>query len=183
MHLVNHVHKNRAGAKLTPPGCVGVVVIRLQKSGAAHHGHQFAKFAGPHHVPGLGHDGTVGTVVADQHFGARSVSGLKQLFAFGHSGGHRLFQQDWQPGRDALQALRQMKMIRRGQNQSVRPVPGQKFVERCIERHAGPGRHVDRRRRRIHDRRQHAGQAVFGHIDVRLTNGASACNGNAGLVH
>jgi hypothetical protein len=94
VHLVNHVQQDRAGTRLSAPGCVGKIVIGLEKCRAAHHGHQLAELAGGNHLTRLGHDGAVRAVVAYQYAGAGLFDTLHQLRAFGHGGGDRLFQQD-----------------------------------------------------------------------------------------
>ena len=94
-------------------------MVRFEESGTAHHRHQTPQLARLDHLFGLGHDRTVGAVVTNQHFGTCPIDGVDQFLPFDHRRGNGFFNQNRQLGIDALQSLRHMQGIGRGQHQAI----------------------------------------------------------------
>ncbi len=117
------------GAELAAPGAVVEVDVGLEEGGAAHHRHQPPELTGLDHLARLGHDRAVRPVVADEHACATALDLLHQALGLGHGGRDRLFQQDGYARFDALQGLRHVQGIRRGQHHAIGAVPRQQFIE------------------------------------------------------
>ena len=122
-------------------------------------------------------------VVANQHLGTGFIHHFDQLFAFGHRGGDGLFQQDGNLGRDALQRLRHMQRVGRGQDQPVGAAFVQQLINRSVQRHTGLGRQVYGGWRRINDGGQRTGRTVQRHAHVGLADVAGAGHCDADFVH
>ncbi len=118
-------------------------------------------------------------MMADEHRhvgrlrrGAETDSGIERVR-------HRLFDEHRHFRDDAFERLVDVHLVRRREDDAVRPVPGEQCVQRSVERHPERTRVIGGCRNRVDEGRQLALRIPHDHFDMPLADLAGAGNGDA----
>jgi hypothetical protein len=115
------------------------------------------------------------------HLGA--IGRSLQTLAFRHCVGNRLFDQRRYARSDAFKRLLDVKMVRRGENDAVRPYFFEEFAKRAIKWNAGLGGDFGGSRSRVDEGGQLTALTLLDQLDMTPPNGARAGNGELNLSH
>ena len=164
--LVDQVDQDRTAAGFAAPGGDVEVVVRLVEQRAALDGDDRSQEAAPHSLGRGGEHRAVPPMVADEQRDAGPLGRLDQSESLGHGAGDRLLDQDGQSGGHAVEAVREVQVVRRGHDHAGRVVRGQRLGERGVARDPGGVGDVGRRGRRIDDRGEDGLRVAPDQLDV-----------------
>lgn len=160
-------------------GPIGYPLISIIR--AAHHRYQAAQSAAVHDPARLGHDRTVGSMMADQDTRSVFLSLAGEGAAFGDGRCLGLFKQHRQPGGHAYQRVGYVKLIGRGEHDTIWAIVLEQVFQRFIERRARVVCQGLSRGGGVDYCTQLAGEALTEYINAGLADITSAGQGDTGF--